>query len=84
MEEIKITAVVLFEFTSFEQWVNKASSWFRPYKYGFSYICLDKNNKACHIGADFMKARDTDAFPVKVYAIERTENKLLESIISSK
>ncbi len=71
MENLTIKGELLFEFNSFSQWVNKASSWFKPYKYGFSYVCLDKNNNVCHIGEDFMNARDNNLFPVKVYVLQR-------------
>lgn len=40
MENLTIKGELLFEFNSFSQWVNKASSWFKPYKYGFSYAWI--------------------------------------------
>jgi hypothetical protein len=71
MEDLTIKGELLFEFKSMSQWVNKASSWFKPYKYGFAYICLDKNGNVCHQGEDFMNAEAKDLFPVKVYALQR-------------
>lgn len=71
MEQLKIEGELLFEFATFDTWVNKASRMFAPYKYHFSYVCLNKNNEVCFIGEDFMKSRDEDLFPVKVYALKR-------------
>lgn len=56
-----------FQFDSFEQWVNKAASWLRPIMRG--YICIDSANRVCHIGKQFMRARDEGTFPVKVYLL---------------
>lgn len=71
MIEVTIKAEYLFEFGNFNQWVRKASQWFKPYKFGYHYVCLDKENNVCHIGEDFMNARDKELFPVKVYALNR-------------
>lgn len=56
-------------FDSFEQWVNKASSWLTrhpdyndPY---FRAYCFDAKGRQCLIGKDFMRARDEDAFPIR-------------------
>jgi protein gp37 len=51
---------VFREFRSFEQWVNKASTWVN------GGICIDKNGKQLRNGKDFMEARDTDTFPVTI------------------
>ena len=48
------------EFSSFQEWVNKASTWVN------GGICLDANGVELKIGADFMRARDEDAFPVTI------------------
>ena len=69
---LQVRGTYLFEFKNLSQWLNKAPSWFKPYKYGHSLICLDKRNNVCHIGEDFMVAKDNDLFPVKVYSLERT------------
>jgi len=61
---------VLFEFSSFENWVAKASS-----RYGqhgatkYNSITLDSVGRICCIGKQFMRARDEGAFPVYVYRL---------------
>jgi hypothetical protein len=51
------------EFTSFIQWVNKASSWI-----GYTGAkCYDKLDRRCRNGGDMQRARDEDAFPVRWY-----------------
>lgn len=58
----------VFEFSSFTRWVNKAQGWFAAYGLtGRDVICLDTKGRICTIGADFMRARDDDAYPVTVY-----------------
>ena len=47
-------------FPSFESWVAKASTRVR------GGICLDRGGRALLNGGDFMRARDTDQFPVTV------------------
>lgn len=51
---------VFYQFQTFQQWVNKASTWVR------GGICLDRNGKDLKNGKGFMEARDTDAFPVTI------------------
>jgi len=46
-------------FASFQEWVNKASSWIDG-----KAICFDSKGRLCRMGKDFMRARDEDAFPV--------------------
>lgn len=55
------------QFESFTEWLNKASSWLtrhEDYSKDFRVICWDSKARICRIGADFMRARDEDAFPV--------------------
>lgn len=74
---VVINAEFLFEFDSFERWVNKASSWFKGKTKYDVIVCLDRNGFVCHIGEDFMKARDEKSFPVKCFRLKRTiEDKL--------
>jgi hypothetical protein len=68
---IDVKVEFLFEFTSFDKWVNKGQSWFKPYNRD-KVICIDKNGNCCNIGEDFMAARDNDLFPVKAYRLIRT------------
>ena len=55
-------------FDTFEQWVNKASSWLTRYPgyddKRFRATCLDSAGRPCLIGRDFMRARDEGTFPV--------------------
>jgi len=51
------------EFTSFDQWVNKAKSWIG----GTGAACFDAHGRACEYGAHFMRARDEETFPVSYY-----------------
>lgn len=51
---------VFRQFSSFEQWVNKASTWVN------GGVCLDTAGNELKIGADFMRARDEGKFPVTI------------------
>ena len=51
---------VFRQFASYGQWVNKASTWVN------GGICLDRHGRELKIGADFMRARDNDDFPVTI------------------
>ena len=54
------------EFSSFQQWVNKASSWLKSY-YTNGVVCVDAKGRYCFMGEDFMRARDENAFPVSYW-----------------
>lgn len=47
-------------FPNFQTWVNKASTWVN------GGTCMDAKGRICKIGADMMRARDEDAFPVTI------------------
>lgn len=51
------------ELTSFEQWVNKATSWIG----GTNALCADARGRVCRNGGDMMRARDEGAFPVRFW-----------------
>lgn len=55
-------------FSSFEEWVNKASSWLtRHPEYNERYfraICFDSKGRICRQGGCMARARDEGAFPV--------------------
>lgn len=58
----------LFAFASFEQWVNKASGWFRSYRVrSEDVICVDSAGRICRVGKQFMRARDDGSFPIRVF-----------------
>lgn len=52
-------------FASFDQWVNKASSWLTRRGPHVHAVCFDTKGRACLNGGGFMKARDENAFPVR-------------------
>lgn len=47
-------------FPNFQTWVNKASTWVN------GGACFDAQGRRCKIGADFMRARDENTFPVTI------------------
>lgn len=59
------------QFDTFGQWVAWASSWLtgRTGSVGepLPAICVDAKGRRCHVGKDFMRARDEDAFPVRFF-----------------
>jgi hypothetical protein len=62
----------MLEFSSFQQWVDHAASWFVRAKKEFctnKYICLDNKGRVCMSGGEFMRADREGTFPVKVYSI---------------
>lgn len=58
----------LFGFTSFNDWVNNAQ-----YKFAAAgvrspdVLCVDSAGRIMEKGAEFMRARDEDTFPVRVF-----------------
>jgi len=64
-----ILGELLFEFYAFEQWVNKAQSWFQQYAWNKDTICLDERGRVCVRGIHFQRARDENTFPIKVYEV---------------
>lgn len=73
--------IVLGQFDDFDQWVSFAEQALtsitdnrgRPLK----AICIDDIGRRCNIGADFMRARDENTFPVR-YFTEMKERTLSE------
>jgi hypothetical protein len=59
------------EFASFADWVNAASrrltGCYGSMGQEVPAICVDALGRRCSIGADFMRARDEDAFPVRYF-----------------
>lgn len=55
-------------FASYQMWESKASSWLTSHidyrSDRFRAICFDAKGRQCLQGADFMRARDDDSFPV--------------------
>lgn len=72
MEKINVNAEFIFEFASFQSWVNKAKRTIGGFGRYQQIVCIDKNGNLCFIGEDFMIARDNDLFPVRAYRLIRT------------
>ncbi len=53
------------QFDSFDQRVNKASSWLTRRGIRVHAICYDTQGRLVSNGGDFMRARDENAFPVR-------------------
>ncbi len=51
------------EFTSMSQWINKATSWIG----GMNALCVDARDRICSCGADFQRAENDGAFPIRFY-----------------
>lgn len=67
-----IRAEYLFEFTSKQQWINKAQSWFEPYlSKAEKTVCLDTGGNVLTTGKDFADAEIIKTYPVKVYRLVR-------------
>ena len=72
-EELKLNGTELFQFATFSDWVNNAKKRFKNHNLK-AIICVASDNSVCHIGEDFMLARDYDLFPIKAYSLERTKD----------
>jgi hypothetical protein len=59
----------LFEFMTFQQWINVAQRWFRKYALDKDTICLDEKGRVCTRGIHFQRARDENTFPIKCYEV---------------
>jgi len=55
------------EFRTFVEWVNKAASWIG----GTGAKCYDAKDRRCPSGAEFMRARDENTFPIRWYLPDR-------------
>ena len=58
----------LFDFTSFDNWCDTAREKFGAANVrGADTLCVDQRGRLCKCGAEFIRARDDDAYPVRVY-----------------
>ncbi len=57
------------QFDSFQEWVNKASSWLtrhpRYHERFYKVVCFDTKGRRCQIGKDFMRADEEGTFPIR-------------------
>lgn len=51
------------KFHSMQNWISNATSWIG----GENALCVDAKNRICRCGADFQRAHDDGAFPVRFY-----------------
>lgn len=67
--EIKILVdEEMFRFTSEQEWVNKAQSWFRNHP-AKKYICIDSAGRVCEKGKEFIRATKESTYPIIVYRL---------------
>ena len=58
----------MFQFASFDGWVSGAQrAWRSRGVRSDDTLCIDAAGRICRIGGDFRKARDDNAYPVRVY-----------------
>lgn len=80
-EKTKLTITLgqeLFRFETFQQWVNKAPSWYATSGLSNCRACgdvrhsvaVDAAGRICRNGKQFMRARDDDSFPVVIYLFD--------------
>lgn len=59
------------QFDTFEDWVNHATRALTGFKGSVGEelrpFCVDAKGRRCHVGKDFMRARDEDAFPIRYF-----------------
>lgn len=59
----RLTPNIVGHFDSYQQWVNKGASWLASPQYRGA-MCIDAKGRRVAMGADFMRARDENTFPV--------------------
>jgi hypothetical protein len=69
--ELKINAQELFEFTTYNDWLHNSNSMFKKHSHKPN-VCIATDGSVCHIGEDFLRAREWNLFPIKVYTLQRT------------
>lgn len=66
-----LVADVLGQFDTFDDWVNHAPRALTGFTGSVGEeirpICIDSLGRRCHLGADFMRARDEGTFPVRYF-----------------
>jgi hypothetical protein len=71
-QAIPILNQLVFEFTSFQNWVNKASYWYSQHRDNrhTQFLAIDSEGYVCIIGQNFMDADANNRFPIKVYKLK--------------
>lgn len=69
---IPVLNQLVFEFTSFQEWVNKASSWYAQHRdhRHTQFLAIDSEGFVCLVGQNFMDAEKHNRFPIKVYKLK--------------
>ena len=63
-----------FEFSSMQDWVNKGPNiWREHYLTNDRGICVDAKGRIVECGADFERAKQESAYPIKVYRKKITQ-----------
>ena len=76
MAEIK-TGRKLFEFSSKQDWINRAQRvWRSNLVRSEETICIDQLGRICRIGKDFMSAERDSAYPIEVFMVREDLNNL--------
>ena len=68
-------------FETFQEWVDHASTWLTSHPYyapSFRVSCFDTLWRPCRSGADFMRARDENTFPVRWWWPDQRQDYLSE------
>ena len=69
-EVVPVKGKKLFDFYSFNDWVNTAQRKFRSVNLRPNhYLCIDTQGNVCTEGKEFHAARDNGWFPVTVYQV---------------
>jgi hypothetical protein len=74
METLKLKAEYQYQFATFTEWVNKAASWSKSHNRRRQHIYVDAAGNVLEMGKDFNIAKAHNLFPVKVYALQTTED----------
>lgn len=65
--------VYQFEFTSKQDWVNRAQMYFRGIRHE-NHICFNVAGQVLETGADFSATEENNLYPVKVYTFRLAKN----------
>lgn len=72
MPEVSVkTGEYLFQFRSFEDWVNHAKERFAGHNVNAgNTICLDAKGRIAVCGAQFIRSKADGSYPIRVYRAE--------------
>lgn len=68
---VELVPKYIGQFDTFQHWVNRATRYLTGHRGTVGEevkpICVDTLGRRCHVGADFMRARDEKTFPVRFF-----------------